>query len=418
MGDSFEYIHEAVNIKDAGFFYSANPALPIDPEFMTQRQPVYPLFLLMVYLFSINNWIVLVLQNILSIFNIWYFRKGIFSLGYSHKYDPLLLLLTIAYPIQFIYANTIAPEILLQTSVLIYFRHFILLFQQKILAHAVWASVALILGLFIKPVLYPFVAVHLLLLVGWAVSNKLSWPRALAIGLLPLCAVLFYNSWNYQRTDKFHFSSNQGFNATFYYYLFLSEKEGSKKARVFLDGERQKIAAIPVYKDRYDYANDRGLALLKADFIPYTLFHLKHSLRLFVEPGKAEIDLFTGKLTYGRLYANTNTGFKATIKEKGIKGLPVYVRQNPSLLIAVIIFLFNLVRLAGLLIFFFSKKVMLSARLFVLLLCAYFAATTGPIANTHYFLPISLITIGCAIIGYMHWWDKRRNKQAIINSHA
>ena len=70
MGDSFEYIYEAVNIKDALFFYSGNPAMPIEAEYMTQRQPLYPIFLLSVYFFSINNWVVLVLQNLLSIFNI------------------------------------------------------------------------------------------------------------------------------------------------------------------------------------------------------------------------------------------------------------------------------------------------------------------------------------------------------------
>src|ERR1041385_4801955 len=68
MGDSFEYIYEAVNIKQYFFFYSGNPAMPIEPEFMTQRQPLYPLFLLFVYMFSVNNWIVIVLQNLLSEF--------------------------------------------------------------------------------------------------------------------------------------------------------------------------------------------------------------------------------------------------------------------------------------------------------------------------------------------------------------
>src|ERR1700749_2428481 len=75
MGDSYEYIYEALNIKDRFFFYSGNSSLPILPEYMTQRQPVYPLLLLFVYLFTVNNWIVIVLQNLLSIWNIWYCRK-------------------------------------------------------------------------------------------------------------------------------------------------------------------------------------------------------------------------------------------------------------------------------------------------------------------------------------------------------
>src|SRR4051794_24943157 len=64
MGDSFEYIYEALNIKNHFFFYSGNPSMPIAPEYMTQRQPLYPLFLLSVYLFTVNNWLVIVLQNL------------------------------------------------------------------------------------------------------------------------------------------------------------------------------------------------------------------------------------------------------------------------------------------------------------------------------------------------------------------
>src|ERR1700721_1499962 len=74
MGDSFEYIYEALNIKKYFFFYSGNSAMPIVPEYMTQRQPLYPLVLLSVYAFTINNWIVIVSQNLLSVFNIYYAR--------------------------------------------------------------------------------------------------------------------------------------------------------------------------------------------------------------------------------------------------------------------------------------------------------------------------------------------------------
>ena len=412
MGDSFEYIYEAVNIKDALFFYSGNPALPIEPEYMTQRQPVYPLFLAMVYSFAVNNWIVLVLQNMLSVFNIWYCRKGLFKMGYKAKYDWLLLLFIVAYPIQFIYANTIAPEVLLQTSVLIYMRQMALMLLHKKWSHAAWASLVLIVGLFIKPVLYPFVVVHLLIVVFCAIRNKAGLLRAVGIGLMPLIAVLMYNTWNLERTGKFHFSSNQGFNAIYYYYFYFSDKEGGKQAKEFLQTERDKIAAMPVYKDRYDYANERGVALLKENFIPYMGFHLKHSARYFIEPGKGEIDLFTGKLTYGGLYTKEGEGFYATMKREGVGGLPRYAIENPSLIIAMIVLLFNILRLIGMGMALFDKGIVLRVRLFVLLMFGYFAVTTGPIANTHYFMPISLVAIGSAVIGIMHWRERNSNLAA------
>src|SRR5580698_199097 len=102
MGDSFEYIYEALNIKNYFFFYSGNAVMPLTPEYMTQRQPGYPLFLLSIYLFTINNWTVIVLQNLLSVFNIYYARKIFLKLGFQKKYDWLLLIFVIAYPAQFI----------------------------------------------------------------------------------------------------------------------------------------------------------------------------------------------------------------------------------------------------------------------------------------------------------------------------
>lgn len=409
MGDSFEYIYEAVNIKDKLFFYSGNPALKITEEYMTQRQPVYPLFLCLVYFFSVNNWIVLVLQNVLSIFNIWYCRRGLFKIGYKAKYDWLLCLFIIAYPIQFIYANTVAPEILLQTSVLIYMRQMTLMIMHKRWEHVGWASAALIFGLFVKPVLYPFVIVHLLIVLIWALKNRMQWLRAMGIGLLPLLAVLLYNGWNYDRTGKFHFSSNQGFNAIYYYYFYFAEKEGGKKAQEFLQSERDKIASFPAYTDRYNYANKRGVELLKEHFTPYMAFHLKNSARFFIEPGKAEIDLFTGKLTYGGLYSTEAKGFYATYKEQGIGGMPEYVKKNPSLVIAIIVLIFNIVRLLGMLMALFDRSILLQVRLYVFVMFAYFAVTTGPIANTHYFMPISLVAMGSAVVGFIHWREKRAN---------
>jgi len=407
MGDSMEYIYEAINIKQHFFFYSGSPSLPVTEEYMTQRQPGYPFFLLLVYMFSINNWIVLALQNILSIVNIYIARNMLLKLGYNSKYDWLLLLFIITYPAQIIYANTIAPDILLQTFTVLYLYHFIMLVKEKRSRHAFYMSLSLIAGLFVKPVLYPFSVVHILTLAVFAVYNKRKVANVTFAALLPVCAVLLYNTWNYERTGKFHFSSNQAFNAIFYYYLFDRVHEGAGKAEIFLHDERSKIEAMPRFKDRYDYANARGTSLLKSHLIPYSLFHAKNSLRFFIEPGKGEIDLFTGKLTYGRLYDPQSIGFYATLKEKGITGIDEYIRNNRSMVIVAIVLLFNCIRVLGMGLFLFSKRIPSPIRLFLLLFMCYFAATTGPIANTRYFLPLSLLVSGCAVIGYQYWQEKK-----------
>lgn len=407
MGDSFEYIYEAINIKQHFFFYSGNPALPIEPEYMTQRQPLYPLLLLSVYLFSINNWIVILLQNILSVINILYCRKILGTIGYQKKYDWLLLLLIIAYPAQFINANTIAPDILLQTFTLLYFGNAAKLIQTKQLKYAVRMSLALIAGMFVKPVLYPFAAIHVILLLITALYNKRNVAQIITIALLPVCAVLLYNYWNYERTGKFHFTSNQAFNASYYYYPFISSKEGADSANKYLSHERKAYASLPAYKERYDHANARGSELLKESFVPYMLFHLKNSARIFIEPGKAEMDLFTGKLTYGRLYSKEQSGFYATWKAQGIGGMRRYFADNPSMLLVIVVLIFNCIRALGLLLFFFYKGVHWLVRLISFILLSYFAVAAGPIANTRYFLPVSLIAISCAVIGLTRRYHKK-----------
>lgn len=409
MGDSFEYIYEALNIKQYFFFYSGNPALPIQPEYLTQRQPLYPLFLLGVYLFSVNNWVVIVLQNMLSVFNIMYCRKMLTRLGYDAKYDWLLLLLVIGYPSQFINADTIAPDILLQTFVLLYAGSFVRWWQERRLAYAAYMSLCLIAGMLVKPVLYPFVYAHIVIVIATARYLKVNMQRPVLAAIAPLCAMMLYSYSNYLRTGKFHFTSNKAFNAVYYYYEFFGHAKGQDYAVKFLSDERALMNAIPDYGTRYDYANERGMDLLRQNFVPYMAYHLENSARIFVEPGKAEIDLFTGKLTYGGLYDKGNKqGFYASWRDRGMAGLSDYMRHNGSLPVVLVVFLFNCIRFIGLVVFFTRRNIPPGIRLFLLIFIGYFAVAAGPIANTRYFLPVSLIAIACSVTGYMSILGSRR----------
>ncbi len=407
MGDSFEYIYEAVNIKVNGFFYSGNPALTIQPEYMTQRQPLYPLFLLGVYLFTINNWVVLLLQQLLSVFNIMYCRHVFQKMGLSTRFDWLLLILLAAYPAQFINACTIAPDILLQTCTVVYFGSFIAWWQQRRTASMVYMSLSLVAGMLVKPVLYPFVVVHFLLLLVCSVLWKQNMARALAIAFVPVAALLAYNYSNLCRTGKFHFSSNQAFNAIYYYYPFVSATQGTDSANRFLEESRTRVLQSGDFKHRYDKANELGTTLLQQNAGPYSWYHLKNSARIFIEPGKAELDLFTGKLTYGRLYSKQQTGFYDTWRKHGLAGLGSYLSDNKSISVVLLVLLFNLLRLAGFLLFFSAFRAPGVVKIFIAGFVCYFALAAGPIANTRYFLPVSLIVTCCAVVGLSSRVQKR-----------
>jgi len=412
MGDSAEYIYEAVNIKNLFFFYSGNPVMPIEPEFITQRQPLYPLFLLMVYFFATNNWIVLLLQNIFSVINILYARKIFDKLGLDRCYYWIFALFVVGYPAQMIYANTIAPDLLLQTFALLYMGSFIDFVQSRQRKSELMMGLALIGGMLTKPVLYPFALVHLVLMAYSGFRYKLKLQRTIVLAIIPLCAVLVFNYWNYTRTGKFHFTSNQAFNAQYYFYPYISTKFGMDSANHFLSKERAVAATIPDFAERYDFEIDRGRQLFLQNILPYSIYHLTGALRIFVEPGKAEIDLFTGQLTYGRLYSKKEAGFYAYFREKGWGGDSVkeYLIQNPAMPLIGVIILMNLVKIAGVILLIAKRTGRRFEVVFMLLFIGWFAVAAGPIANTRYFLPVSLLWIGLAVMGYAGWWGKRRTR--------
>ncbi len=413
-GDSQEYIDMAHNISK-GWLYAGDLSRPLQAELLTLRPPGYPLFMGLIYLVVKSNWAILIVQNALSIFNIMYLRYAIRSIGYTRRYDWVLLAFVLIYPSQYINTNNITPDLLLQTTVILYFSSFIRFVLHKNWRYALYMSLWLIVGLMIKPVSYPLVYIHALamLLAGVIVYKDLLHSFLCAI--LPVLVVIGYGYFNFHRTGRLHFSSTQSFNAIFYYFNYYKETKGPDEARSFLDRERATIDTMGLFSDRYNYANRRGMQLLKQNFGGFMLYHSKHSVRMLIEPGKGEIDMFTGRLTLEKLYdLHDKSGFYATMKEKGANGLQDYVARNPSFPIAMVVLAFNLLRLAGMLLFFFSRRIDIRIRVFAFLLIAYYVFVAGAIAHIRYFMPVSLIAMGCAAIGFQLQLQRLRNTANIV----
>jgi hypothetical protein len=410
-GDSGEYIQEAVNIKDHFFFYCGNLALPISEEYMTMRPPLYPLFLSLVYLFVVSNWVVLAIQNIISIISIMLVRDTIIQLGFNEKYDWLLLFLVIMYPAQFIFSNVVYSDILLQAFVVIYFRNFVLFVLKKKWKYALWMSLALIGGAMVKPVFYPFTIVHVVILLVMAFILKAKLIRVLSIALLPVLVFLLYSSWNNGRTGKFHFSSMEAINADYNCFEYNKYQLGAIKANQLYDDQRNYIATLKPYKARYDTSIKIAKQFIAARLPGYALFHLVHTCRSLIEPGKNEIDVFIGdfSLINPNLEKTINNGFYATLRVKGWRGMGEYIRRNNSMPAVILIVIFNCVRLLGFILFVCSRRILFAVRALAFILVAYFATTVGPVACTHYFLPVSLIMAGCAVLSIQLFLEKRKN---------
>jgi hypothetical protein len=411
-GDSPEYIQEAANIKNHFFFYSSSMALPPKEEYMTLRPPLYPLFIASLYMFAVNNWVLLFFQNILSLINIFLARDTMLRFGYKKKYDWLFLLFAILYPAQFMFANIVYPDILLQTFMLIYFRHFVLMFYDKKWKHTLWMSFALIAGALVKPILYPFAVVHFIILCITAYREKIKLSKVLVVTLLPVSVFILYDVWNYSRTGKFHFSSIEAVNSEYNCMEYQCHTIGIIKSRQLYDETQSYIATIPSFKKRYDTSIQIAKDFIKPRFLSYCWFHLVNSTRVFIDPGKNEVDFFMGwsYLSIRNSLQDVNKGFYARLKNKGWRGIIdyIFVNDDPAMPVLMLILFANCIRLIGFCIFIFNKKIPLPIRSFILSLVLYFSIVVGPVVNTHYFLPVSLIMIGSAVIGFRNLF-----KQAI-----
>src|SRR6202000_2141269 len=113
-------------------------------------------------------------------------------IGYSRRYDWLLMAFVLLYPSQFVNANIIAPDILLQTTVLLYFYFFLRLIKQKQLRYGLGMSISLIAGIMIKPVVYPLIYIHAALMLFIAIRRHHALFRTALCATLPLIVVLLY----------------------------------------------------------------------------------------------------------------------------------------------------------------------------------------------------------------------------------
>src|SRR5690606_18052225 len=146
-----------------------------------------------------------------------------------------------------------------------------------------------------------------------------------------------------------------------------------------------------------------------ADYIPY---HLKHSLRFFIDPGKGDLELFTGGLTYGQLYSDQTKGFRQYISENGwLRGIILFSRQQPTIWFLIPIVVFNIIKLGGLAIWFRQKTTSIGISLFLIMFIGYFALITGPISTPRYALPIALVLTGGATLGGMAVLQKQRQSK-------
>lgn len=407
-GDSYEYIYLAENIKH-GFYYGANAALPVIDYQFTSRPPLYSLLLLVSYaVFGVTNIPIFILQNILSIASCWMIYDIFNKLFPSRKYVWMYMLFIALYPAQLFFATTLTPDTILQFFLMLYCRELLLSFTSPKRSRILFMSLWLILATLTKPIVYPFLFLHFIYSF-WCFFKTRS-VSVMLIGILPLAMLTGYGFWNKSRTGLYHISSVQSHNLlNFNARAFLIFKYGQAYSDSVLDQANLELDKRVGLKAKYQFADSAAKKIIRNDLWSYGLFHMKESARFFIEPGKIEIDLFTG---YAGYYFHPEApNFYKSLKESGIAGAWNYLKSYPYLPFILLVILFNFLRIAGWILFLLNRNYKLPLKIFSSLYILYFAAITGPVSNTRYFMPVLLIMSAFSMLGFAGWIEKRKARK-------
>ncbi len=392
MSDSKDYLWMAQNISK-GELYCGDLNSPINPDLYTKRPPGYPIFLFFAQNIINHPFFILFLQNVFSFLSLLWVRNSLLQYGNKEKFDKYFLLFSLFSPAQFIYANMIMSEIFFQFIIVGMFLQLLYFVQKKKHKYLLYYHLLLSIGLLTKPILFPFAFISIFYVLYLVFRNKKY--KYLGYSIIPIIIIFLYLNYNESKTGVRHFSSIQKINLIDYninYYLV------SSKGEEYADSVVSKIKAesnkIDEYAKNYTFTMQKGKEIITNNFLSYTLYHIKGSWRLFLDPGRFDLSTFLGlekEQGKGIFHRLNTSGWLATMR---------YIfSQNIILLLGLaLIFTFNFIKTISL--FFFAKnvKIPLEIRIFVILLLLYFAGVTGSIAASRFMVPMLPMLIGISSI--------------------
>ncbi len=395
LDDSREYLLAADNLLNNGMLYCGSMEKAIDPALFTKRLPGYPALLVITHLLTTSLVPVIVLQLLLSLGSILIMMK-LFSP--QKEGNPVLLLMLLLFPAQFIYSNMIMTEILFQ-FVLMLATYQLFRYIQTERINLLWLyHILLIIAILIKPVMYLFILPNVILFIVLYYKSR---QRLVLIScFVPVIFVIILGGINQQRTGYYHISSIQQINLVDYnLYYFLMKRDGEEAARAAKDQIHTLCDAQKNFRKRSECLTASATAVIREDLKGYSVFHLKGMVRFFIDPGRFDLYNFFG------IEKERGKGFLYHLNEGGLKGAWKYFMTQPVLVIIALalIALVNLLRLFGFMAFLFNRSFKPEFRLFLLLLVAFLAFATGPLGASRFMLPVVLLLTGAAAVQYGHW---------------
>ena len=404
LSDSTEYLAASENIMAEGMLYCGDmDATTLQPEKLTRRPPLYPLFLSIGRVTGSNELIYLIqiLISLIAILLIWriFISEASNSVGKDRKLDPealLFLVMLLFTPAQYIYSSRIMAEIPFQLCLVLsawsIFRYFRYEEEKQIWLFNLYMT----LGMAIKPVLFPFAILSILITLILLVRKR-RWILLLAV-FLPVLWIAGYSIRNYVKTGIAQYSSIQTANLVNYnlrYYMM--SREGSEGAAEKVDQIYDTCNSTSSYREKTRCLHSEVKEILLDQPVRYAAFHLKGSVRYFLDPGRFDLASFF------HLKGSTTTGFLQELNQNGFRGAFRFLGNQGwgVVLLLVMIGLFKLAKISGFLIYVIRPGGDREFRIYLLLLIGYLAIATGPLGASRFYLPVELLVIGGAIRGWM-----------------
>lgn len=394
IADSYDYLFQAENLRNSGSFYAGNLEEPIKPDYYTKRTPGYGVFL---YLLHSTEWLVLLLQNLMSILLWWLVFKLLLEFQLEEKKAAWLVLLVLVFQSNtLIYTNSILAETPFQ---LLLFLGFYFLYQD--LKHEnswnwLFAGFILSMALLFKPILL-FLWVPLLVYALFRARQRRRFQLIWPVFFMPLI-VLLWSTHNQNTTGWTHFSSISTVNIKDYNTrLMLESVHGVDSADVIISELNRTADFIPDYGHRSRFIMDTCKAIIKANFWDYTKVHLKGMVAMMIDPGRYDYVQFF-QLSSGE------EGLMYKLARGDFRGMWDTLRAQSFLTM----FFFFLNLIGAIVLFYYSLKGLRrlpdETMLVILLagLIAYFWILTGPVGTARYksaILPLLVLIAGLGLVG-------------------
>lgn len=408
LPDSDDYRNASRNIYSQGILYCGDLSAPIREEQFTRRPPLYPL-LVGIEIVTGTGGPLFLLQIAISMLSIFFVYRifNPFMPKSPHLRSNLIplvagIIFLLATPAQYIYASRTMSEIPFQLFLVLSAWTIFKYFRSNEPRFIWFYHLFITLGMATKPVLYPFAILSALLSVALFIKTR---KRAFILSIaVPLAWIILYSTWNYNRTGSTQYSSIQTANLLNYnlrYYLM--NQEGPQTASAEVDRLYETCGSAASYRDKNSCLEKEARDILLEHPLKYAIFHLKGSLRFFLDPGRFDI------VSFFNLEESGSPGFLIEINKNGLNGAIRFLRNQGWGLILSLAFitLFKLLKIGGFILYLFQKQEQLQLKIFLVILVGYIALVTGPLGASRFLLPVELLIMGGAVCGWTLFLSRR-----------